>query len=190
MAFTDPHAFGPVFAELFAESSDSPLGPGEPNKAVYDQLKALNEKTAFAHTMVSNRNLAACCISAAWLFHNYLEESHEISQNINTAEGSFWHGIMHRREPDYGNAKYWFQRVGEHPIYDNLYSSAYNIAGTMDSSAGSDFIMSQTHWDAFAFIDFVEESVKKDSDGVDFCREVQRQEWRLLFEFCYQYAIS
>ena len=46
--------------------------------------------------------------------HDYLDESHSVSQNMEgTALGDHWHGIMHRREPDYSNAKYWYRRLGK-----------------------------------------------------------------------------
>ena len=53
--------------------------------------------------------MAACCLAGVWLLHDYLDESHTISQRIDTPSGSFWHGIMHRREGDFSNAKYWFR---------------------------------------------------------------------------------
>jgi hypothetical protein len=49
-----------------------------------------------------------------------IERSHSISQNIENLEGSFLHGMMHRREGDFSNAKYWFRRVGNHPVIEQL----------------------------------------------------------------------
>ena len=46
--------------------------------------------------------MAACCLCGLWLLHDFLDESHSLSQEITTDTGSYWHGIMHRREPDYG----------------------------------------------------------------------------------------
>ena len=40
----------------------------------------------------------------------FSHESHTISQSIETPSGNYWHAIMHRREGDYSNAKYWFRR--------------------------------------------------------------------------------
>jgi hypothetical protein len=46
------------------------------------------------------------CLSGLWLLAGDLDQSHSISQDLTSAEGSFWHGIMHRREADFGNAKF------------------------------------------------------------------------------------
>ena len=57
-------------------------------------------------------------LSALWLVAGQLDRSHTISQGIENANGSFLHGMMHRREGDFGNAKYWFRRAGDHAIVD------------------------------------------------------------------------
>jgi len=44
-----------------------------------------------------------------------LAEAHEIAQNDESELGNYWHGIMHRLEGDYGNAKYWFRKAGDWP---------------------------------------------------------------------------
>lgn len=58
------------------------------------------------------------------LWHDLLDESHSESQSIEGEGpfhlGDYWHAIMHRREPDYGNARYWLRRVGPHPVHDAL----------------------------------------------------------------------
>lgn len=62
------------------------------------------------------------CLSGLWLVAGDIDQSHTISQDLGDAEGSFLHGIMHRREGDFGNAKYWFRRVGRHSVFDQLAS--------------------------------------------------------------------
>src|SRR5438067_2545091 len=69
--------------------------------------------------------------SDLWLYFSCYDESHTISQSIESVEGSFWHGILHRQEPDPGNAAYWFRRVGSHPVFPELQEAAaeLNVAG-------------------------------------------------------------
>ena len=114
----DPTSYGPVIAELLATERVGPLGPGRENEAMADQLERATVDRLFAHAKVVDRSMAEACRSGLWLYHDYLDTSHTISQSISTPTGSYWHGIMHRREPDFSNAKYWFRRVGRHPVPD------------------------------------------------------------------------
>lgn len=72
-------------------------------------------------------NERKCITSGILLLWDFLNESHEVSQTMegrgNPRTADYWHGIMHRREPDAGNAAYWFRRVGSHPAFDSLSSN-------------------------------------------------------------------
>lgn len=100
---------------------------------------------------VADERLAACVRAGLLLRADRMEESHAISQSIETLEGSYWHGILHRREPDYTNAKYWFRRVEDHPVF--AYIAKAPLAGA--SHPGSVFleITGGGRWDPFRFID-------------------------------------
>ena len=104
------------------------LDRGAPNRAAFDQLSALTEARLCDGHAVRDREMARACLAALWLYHDFLDESHRISQSLHGREGSYWHGIMHRREGDYANAKYWFRRVGAHPIHEALGLSARALA--------------------------------------------------------------
>ena len=44
---------------------------------------------------------AKAVLAGLWLWHDWLDESHTISQALPSPAGSFWHAIMHRREGDF-----------------------------------------------------------------------------------------
>ena len=43
---------------------------------------------------------------------NNWEMAHNITQDINSNEGSWVHAYLHRKEGDLGNASYWYNRAG------------------------------------------------------------------------------
>jgi len=153
------------------------------------QLAALTVENAFPGQCIVDHDAARCCLSALWLWHDFLDESHSISQEIHSIDGSYWHGIMHRREPDYGNAKYWFRRVPRHPIYEPLGAAARELATKADLDEPAKFLASQTTWDAFRFVDLCEAVAHGRSKCEQLAKEVARLEWELLFDSCYRAAI-
>ena len=99
-----------------------------------------------------------------WLYVDQLDRSHEISQDMHDATGSFWHGIMHRREGDFGNSHYWFNRTGSHPAMKEI-----------------------DGYDGHAFIDDVSAAYRKGGDQAALV-EMQRREWVTLMRWCMERA--
>lgn len=107
------------------------------------------------------------CISGLWLLAGELDRSHSISQDIGSVEGSFWHGIMHRREGDFGNSKYWFRRVGSHPVFDQL-------------AEISDGVYS----DPYDFVDECSRVQQNRDESSKPCQQAQWLEWQALMAHC------
>ena len=179
-----------AIAVLLAEDRLPPLGPGTANERVRQQLATLKADAVFAPRPVRDQNMAAACLAAMWLYHDFLDESHKIAQEIETPEGSYWHGLMHRREPDFSNAKYWFRRVGQHAIFEPLRLFAAETVTAVRQQRESAFLATQTAWDPFAFIDLCESAYHGRSKTELLCRQVQKREWELLFDYCYRRAIG
>ncbi len=113
-------------------------------------------------------------LSGLYLYFDCLDEGHAVAQNLDTADGSFWHGIMHRREPDAGNAAYWFRLVGKHPIFPALHEEAQRLR-----------FNTGREWDPFEFIEFCEGArARPGSAEEEIALQIQLKEWQLLFDYC------
>lgn len=184
----DPAAYGPTITSLLAHAPCNELGPGSPLTKHHAALAALTPDSLVAPLPLVDRRLAQAALAGLWLRFDFLDESHAISQELNSNTGSFWHGIMHRREPDFGNAKYWFRRVASHPVFEPLCAAAQQLTSAVHAGRKADFLLEQANWDAIDFVDLCE---KADDDGPDLeslCRDIQQREWELLFDYCYRGA--
>jgi hypothetical protein len=170
----------PAVRDVLAEERLMELGPGRPNELIRKKLGALSSQALFGPETVRRADCADACLAALWLYHDFLDESHAISQSISTVEGSLWHGIMHRREPDPSNAAYWFRRAGDHPTLETL---AKDVPG-LGPLPGSE------RWDPFHFIDLCERHRGDGSSEEMTLRRVQQREWELLFDWCFRRALA
>lgn len=68
-----------------------------------------------------NSSVHADLVKAAlFLWNDDFEQAHGYAQSAHNPEGSYWHAILHRREPDYSNAHYWYSHVGSHPVFHKM----------------------------------------------------------------------
>ncbi len=168
----DPMAYGPALAALLETDRCRPLDAGRPDSSTSKQLRELSVSTAFEEAEVVDQVMAACCLAGVWLLYDYLDESHTISQSIDTTSGSYWHAIMHRREGDFSNSKYWLRRVGKHPVI-----------GLVGEQLGQQY-------DPFAFVDECEKVVHGKAGDQAHCLDVQQREWETLFDYCFRAATN
>lgn len=138
--------------ELFETEDLAGLGPQR-------RASALSESEVRSRTQAAMDGAATpgpardLILSAALLWHDHLDASHCVSQDIPSASGSFLHGIMHRREPDYSNGKYWFGRTGNHPTFAGI---AERVAALLEGAGDfnlSGRLISNGDWDAYAMVD-------------------------------------
>lgn len=113
-----------------------------------------------------------------WQVHDFWDLSHQAAQEADdlgeSETSAYWHGIAHRREPDAGNASYWFRRVGRHPVFDTL---ARRAAALADGAGGVARLTPGGAWDPFAFIEFC---TRARGDDVPRARRLQREEMLVL----------
>ena len=198
MSAFEPKNYGPVFAPLLNTDRRRPLDAGRPDAVAAAALDKLSSDSAFAHVQseigraqTADSDMAACCIAGVWLLYDYLDESHRISQGIDTPSGSFWHAIMHRREGDFSNAKYWFGRVGKHAVFDAIgQHAAAELAAAQGSESNVEKLLTSGTWDPFAFVDLCQAAVDDQIANRDLCLDIQQAEWELLFDHCYRAAMS
>jgi hypothetical protein len=159
----DPRAYGDEIASLLAlDGNGERLMP----------LVRAGGGSGQARALVKAANIAPLLRAGLYFYFDCWTEAHETAQDIHTPEGSYWHAIVHRQEPDAGNSGYWFRQVGAHAIFPELRSRAAEIG--MPTGA---------RWNPIAFVEYCERAAKG-SDEERIAQEVQLVEWQLLFAWC------
>lgn len=110
--------------------------------------------------------------AALLLWNDDLDGCHKIAQDLSDASGGYLHAVMHRREPDYSNSKYWFRKVGDHVFFPQLQAAALEL---LSDATGLDpyrlAIESSKTWDPFRMVDWCESA--KGEREIFFLRALQ-----------------
>ena len=170
----DPARYGTEVAAILALDGNGTraMALAEPACSSGKALAML--KAADVKKLLPRGRAPQAALAGLFLYFGCWNEAHEAAQEIHSAEGSYWHAIVHRQEPDAWNSDYWFRQVGRHAIFPALRDTA--------AALGVDF---GPEWRPGAFIQFCEQA--RSSPGSEAERQamaVQLAEWQLLFDYC------
>lgn len=153
------------------------------NEAAKTVLESISSRDLIDGPIV-REDQADALLAALWLRHDWLDESHRISQRLENPTGSFWHAIMHRREGDFSNSKYWYRRIGDFPALTSLTVKATELINPFPADK-SVFRITFDGWNPSAFVDLVELVYQSASDPrYHLAVQLQELEWQVLFEHC------
>ena len=169
------------FRDLIATADLPPLGPG-PRPGVQGTPELMLKVNDFLEARNLSGSTAQALRAAALLWHDHLDESHRISQTLHDANGSFLHGIMHRREPDYSNAKYWFRQTGPHPAYAEISRRAAELLKGPSNAPLAALVLPNGRWNPAGFVDACEKAPPLGSAPRAILEQIQAIEFEALLE--------
>ena len=165
--------------ELFHPSPEGFPVVIRPSRGSSKMLKAL-ERCDW-NSLGKSRNGELLRAGALWLY-GFLDESHSIAQGIDSAEGSYWHALMHRSEGDFSNSKYWYRKVGSHAIFPDLLSAARQLE--ISSRSELAVVHELSDWDPFRLVDAIEQAARSETEDRILLQAISREEYNLLMGYC------
>ena len=185
--FPDASTAAGLYTDIRARLPRLPLShdPGQTVAEVLPKLEACSDEELLGGEV--RDPLMVQAVRAGLLLRADLSDpSHQESQALKTPEGSYWHGIMHRREPDYSNSKYWFRQLGDHPLFRQL---ADDLPSECSERPIFTNLVSGGSWDPFYFVDLCASCEQGPRTELrEQLEELQALEMDALLAYCAQAA--
>ncbi len=115
------------------------------------------------------------------MLNDDLDGAHEIVQNRPDETAAFWHAIMHRREGDASNSKYWWRRTGDHAAFDSVYQNTRTYLQQENDTAAQQFLAKMDAQKSWLPEEFVDECQTGDAEWL---KRVQLIEIESLLHWC------
>jgi hypothetical protein len=163
------------------------LGPSLVQKTPkYPSLASHLNETSLKNLLPGSDHGTRLALSAALLqIHDFWTLSHEAAQEADDQGerhfSAYWHGIAHRREPDAGNAGYWFRRVGNHEIFTLLADQSEPLLDVHGDSGLTARLLGKGGWNPMAMIDLCTQA-RPGTPQETIARRLQRLEMQLLLD--------
>ena len=169
-------------------------------------IDKIDTSTLFSeHTLISDIH-GHLVRNALYQKNDDLDAAHQICQWVGESsslpEISYWHGIIHRREPDIHNARNWFQKAQGLAANDVLYQAIYshlqraiqipNYGEARDTAYQfRQHLQNHGTWDALYFLNLCELYLQnKDPNLQKLLEDIQAIEFKTLFHWTFQKALG
>lgn len=121
-----------------------------------------------------------------YLWHDYLEVSHQIAQDERSIEFNYFHAMIHRREGDFFNSRFWFRQLDDRHIV--LIDLAKEVRRFLTERKELQLLKVLVKEDGWVPLEFLEEVMKaskmeRTSSTVKLLTEIQAIEFACWFRF-------
>ncbi len=166
---------------LHERTLDEPL-PTEPTSyELVIRLRETDDAAIFGALPPPPDAPMALVRAGLFYYHNALDDSHKEAQKLEGDTAAYWHGMVHRREGDFDNARYWMRRAGEQPVFQEMQGR---------SSDGAPNMSRQTNWDPFLFINLCEQFKYGEHEYKKEIGHLQRVEFAVMFDYVWRRCVS
>ena len=155
------------------------------NRLLADTQKFYDDKVA---PKLNNKYMAPLCLAGLQMANDCIWEAHEIVQDIDDMEASYWHAIMHRQEGDYPNASYWYRLVGNSDLYPQILNESQTYLESIEPATELRDILNWDSWDAFAIIEIYRRASSNNRQLQEQLYQLRLIEWSCLFARCLELA--
>jgi hypothetical protein len=175
--------YPPLVQELLAEEDLllrlRPTEPGSPEAVL--RIRNADEAELTGGAVLADVTYPKLIRAGLFYAYDAIDESHRIVQEIATSLGSYWHGMVHRREGDFENARYWFRRTGKLGLFGEMHARAADVSPLMGR---------QVDWDPYVLVGQCEQArFGGDVDQKELIA-LQRIEFDVMFEHLWRDAFA
>jgi hypothetical protein len=158
------------------------LIPKEPlNYEIVRRIQSADDAALAGKHPLKNADMLALVRGGLLYAVDAIHEAHTFFQDAKGDLGSYWHGMMHRREGDFDNARYWFRRSGTLPVFNEMHRLASETSAVMAR---------QSNWDPYLLTGECEQARFGETESLQELVTLQRVEFEVLFDYCWRQAVA
>jgi hypothetical protein len=177
------NGWSPLAAELLAEEDLllrlRPTEPGSPD--ALRRIRDATEEELTGGAVLAHASYPRLIRAGLLYAYDGIDESHRIVQEIRTDQAGYWHGMIHRREGDFENARYWFRRTGRLGVFAEMHARASEVSPLMAR---------QMDWDPYVLVGQCEQArFGGDVDQKELV-SLQRLEFEVMFGYLWRDAFA